>query len=587
MIAGKFDPSLFFRRADNVALRVPASELFGFAKRSLDLPGQWAALLVNTTGERTIVKSGGVIESGDIDGVLFVRTTPIEILIQEDVTSKDGFSCQATVRLKVCLLLDRSDLVSFENEVLGSHRVVQVERLTRYMTPDVRDGLLSVARARDASQLIGAVDAHAVESAMIDALKEPCFRAGLTLEGPPSVTVRSESFRHVSNQRQQVATQRALHDSKRELQQALQQAQSKHLDHLSDLLTRLKTLADDSPETDLPQLIKTFSDSQRGEIYQALMTGESGTTKTRWIVIAAGDELLFFDPQHVDRPARRFEVSGSVGPVRSVQSVRQPDGSIVLWLGAATGVYRWPIDASCPDLTLSVQPTPDLRGGFNAVVASGNHLYATHSELGICAWSLSDPNSSTNLFGNLTQKARAVRAVRACDGHLYAAIDHRVIRWPVGELPSEPDLIFKGSVSVITALCPIAQSLYAGTADGDVLFWSPGGEKCPRRLHTGTGRSCESVWITRTHGLERLIFTDTSLHVYAQVIGDSFVCRYEAGGQTLRRVNVTDDMLVATNDLRDRLLLWNPANPSAPSATILVASQTGRSVQDICLIASD
>lgn len=587
MVAGKFDPSLFFQHANNIALRADPSELFGFAKRSLDLPAQWAALLSHTTGDRTIVKSGGIIESSDIDSVLFIRTTPLEILIEVDVTSKDGFSCQATVRLKVSLLLDRSDLVSFEHEVLGSHRVVQVEGLARYITPDLRDGLLAVARARDASQLIGAVDAHAIENALIETLQEPCFRAGLTLEGPPSVTVRSESFRHVSNQRQQVITQRTLHDSKHELQLAIQQAQNQHLDHLSDLLTRLKTLADDSPEADLPQLIKTFSDSQRGQIYQSLLASESGLTKTRWIVIAAGDELLFFDPQHTDRPARRFEINGSVGPVRSVQSVRQPDGTVALWLGAATGVYRWPIDASCPDLTLSVQPTPDVRGGFNSVAATGNRVYATHSELGLCAWSLADANTSTNLFGSLTHKAKAVRAVRACDGHLYAAIDHRVIRWPVGEMPSEPDLIFKGSVSIITALCPTTVGLYAGTADGDVLFWSPGGEKCPRRLHTGSGRSCESVWIAQNHGVERIIFTDTSLHVNVQVIGDSFACRYEAGGQTLRRVNVTDDLLVATNDLRDRLILWNPANQATPSATILVGSQTGHSVQDICLITSD
>ncbi|MCH7808217.1 MAG: hypothetical protein IIB60_03235 [Planctomycetes bacterium] len=87
-----------------------------------------------------------------------------------------------------------------------------------------------------------------------------------------------------------------------------------------------------------------------------------------------------------------------------------------------------------------------------------------------------------------------------------------------------------------------------------------------------------------SHGVKRLVFTDTSLHVHAQVMGDSFSCRYEAGGQTLRRVEVAPDLLVATNDLRDRLILWSPGKPDRPRATISVSRLCQRSIQDVCLI---
>lgn len=62
MAGSKFDPQLFFQRADNVALHVPASELFGLLKRSLDLRSQWAALVRRTTGDHTVVQAGGSVE---------------------------------------------------------------------------------------------------------------------------------------------------------------------------------------------------------------------------------------------------------------------------------------------------------------------------------------------------------------------------------------------------------------------------------------------------------------------------------------------------------------------------------------------
>ena len=68
------------------------------------------------------------------------------------------------------------------------------------------------------------------------------------------------------------------------------------------------------------------------------------------------------------------------------------------------------------------------------------------------------------------------------------------------------------------------------------------------------------------------------------MLGDSFTCRYEAGGQTLRRVEVAEDVIVATNDLRDRIICWHPNEPARPYANVGVAQMTGRSVQDVCLL---
>jgi hypothetical protein len=97
-------------------------------------------------------------------------------------------------------------------------------------------------------------------------------------------------------------------------------------------------------------------------------------------------------------------------------------------------------------------------------------------------------------------------------------------------------------------------------------------------------RAAESLWMLATHGVKRLVFTDTSLSVHASVLGDNFRCEYEAGGQTIRRVEVAPDLLVATTDLRDRLICWDPAKPDEPQCVVPVSRLCGHSIQDICLV---
>jgi hypothetical protein len=184
----------------------------------------------------------------------------------------------------------------------------------------------------------------------------------------------------------------------------------------------------------------------------------------------------------------------------------------------------------------------------------------------------------------MTQGAKAVRGVEAFSDRLYCSIDDRIIAWSGSGESAQPANIYTGSRSSITALCPTDAGLYAGNSDGDVLYWSAGSDTEPETIHHGARRAAESVWDMESHGVRRLLFTDTSPQVHAKVLGDSFVCHYEAGGQTLRRVEVADDLVVATNDLRDRLIIWSPARPNRPSAILPIGAMTGRSVQDVTLI---
>ncbi len=585
MISGKFDPESFFQRTDNVALHVPASELFGLLKRSLDLPIQWAALISRTTGDHEVVRSGGSVSSDEAQAVMFVRVTPVDIsFVAENLSSQDGFACKAEVKTRLAIIPERGEMLSFQQHLLGSRRVAQAEGLASYLQPSLHAGLAKLAAEQDAAALVDARTNDAISNALADAVEPACFAAGLVLERRPTARFESSALRQVQQVQQTAAARRVEHEAARQLDEALQTAWAEHVDQLASLLTRLNELAAASPEVKLPDLLRTFSERQRGQLYEALFATEEPTTRTRWLVVAAAEELLFFDPQALDSPNRRLKIDGPTGQARSVRCATVPDQGAVLLVGAATGVYLWPIDRSTPETTFLVSDGPRVRGGFNAAVLVGERLFATHSELGIHEWDLGEPTSGQPRFASMTAGAKAVRDVEFFDGDLYCSIDDRVIRWPVDDATDRPTHIYTGSAALITALCPTADGLFAGNSDGDILHWAGGRDTEPEVLCRGQKRAAESLWLLASHGVRRLIFTDTSHRVHAKVLGDSFECNYEAGGQTLRRVDVAPDLLVATTELRDRLICWKPGHPDKPYATIALASLTGRSVQDVCLV---
>ena len=585
MIASRFEPASFFQRSDNVALRVAASELFGWLNRSLDLPPQWAAMVGRRTGAQDVVRAGGTVDGSDAEDVLFIRVTPVDVTVEEPaILSRDGFSCKADVRLRISAIADRSELSSFAKMVLGSRRVAQAGSLATFLQSAVASTLSKLAGERDAGELVDARVHDDIASSLTDALKGPCFSAGLVLERMPSVRFDSPAFQHVREVEQRAAATKAEHEAGREVDEALAQARSEHLNHLSGLLGRLKELAAASPEMALPELIRTFTESQRGEIYQALFAAETPTARTQWVVVAAGNELLFFNPCEGDAPSRRLKVEGPAGPVRSIQTAHDPELGMVLLLGAATGVYRWPIDRAAADLTLLVPGSPEVRGGFNSAAVIGDRLLAAHSELGLWDWNVRNPSPPARRFESFTKDAVVIRCVRAFGPDVYVAMDDRVIRFQPQDTFDQPTHVYTGSLATITALCPTDDGLLAGNADGDVLHWKRGSFTEPELLHRGMNRPAESVGVIAAHGVTRLVFADTTPRVHTMVFGDSFKCDYEAGGQTLRRVAIAPDLLVATNDLRDRLFCWQPGKPREPHATIAVSRLCSHSIQDVCLV---
>ncbi len=595
MATEKAELNQFLKRPTSVAARLAGGELFGLRSRSFDLPAAWAALITRSGGASEVSAAGSIVDGESVEEVLVVRMTPIEVNLRErDIATQDGFLADAAVTLHLGLSAERSELSAFGKHVMGSYRRATSDNLLRHVQPAIRQALTELLAGHDVATLMDSVMGPKLVAALTEAMSGPCFVAGLNLIDPPTINVESKAHARVLQTQQRLATEQREHEAARPLEAALSEARRQHLDDLAALLDRAKALASSAPGTDLGDLLKTFSQDQRGALYQALFATAVSRRATRWIVVAAGGELLFFDPASPAKPARRIEIEGGVGKIRSVQVARgdrgasaahaASDGEPVLWLGAATGVYELPLMASTPSRVFVAEHRAAVRGGFNAVCITGDGLYASHSELGLLGWRMGRPREAARLFEGLTKEANTVRGVCAHDGQLFCAIDDRIIAWSDtidADAPASEFVLDRGTVS---ALAPTNLGLFAGASDGRVLLWRDGPAASPEIIHSGSNRAVEALWLLATHSVRRLIFADTTPRVHAKVLGDHYAYHYEAGGQTLRRVEVAADWIVATNDLRDRLLCW-PADAGDKPATVIPVSQLCQSsIQDVCLV---
>jgi hypothetical protein len=587
MATGKFDLQRFFASPEVVAGVAPADDLFGFLTRKIILPPGVAALITRQAGDQVVCPPGGELSGEGAVEFLLIRTTPVDLSwTEERVVSADRFAAEVTISLRISAVPERGELQSFHTRIMGSDRGVNRDGLVRYLRSATRQALTSFAEQREMEVLVDAQDREGLAKAVADAVAAPCFAAGLTVDPSVNVTFMSPTFRQVRVTEEQVARRREEQAAKRQLQQALETAQQEHLEHLETLLAKLTQSAEASPDVELSGLIRSFSESQRGEIYEALFAAATEARVTQWVVVACGSQLLFYDPASGDAPARTVPVNGEVGAVRSVQCLQKTEGSPRLLIGGARGVYELGVESKAVAATFAIDESIAVRGGINSVALAGERVLATHSEVGLICWERNTPDKPTLLLEERTKNAKAVRNVRMYDGRLYFSVDAGVLATEADN-PTESALrIYTGPPSAnatITALCPAPDGLYAGNAEGQIMMWPyDGGEATV--VHSGSRRPAESIHLLTAGGITRLFFTDTTLAVHTRVIGDTFTCRYEAGGQTLRRVEVAPDLLVATNEVRNRLIHWSPGKPAAPAGTISVARQTGHSVQDVCLL---
>ena len=579
-MANRFDIETFGRAPESVARVARAEDVFSFLNREVSVPASCVALVWGESAQPTVVPAGRPIEAGGTREVMLVRTTPFVIDYEIDgLVSKDDYPFSACVKLSIQVVPDRAELGAFRTALVGSSNEVQMDHLRQHCEDAVRTALAAFAKGRDAAELVSPESWSAFDDVVAGRFKPVGFASGLALGPDPRVTFESPAYAESRRADEAAVRRRKRLETDGQLRDISAKARAKHLEELGTLLKQARRMAGEQPGVAVADLIKSFDPAQRGALYEGLATLQQPACRTEAILVVAGDELLRFDPTDPGRPSRRYRLTSGAGPLRSIRPAN--DGSKqTLLVGARRGVHLVdPEDGLRQTCTFDTQTEP--RGGVNAAVLLGDHLYATHSEIGLIRWNRCQPNDHTLCLADVTRGAKAIRDVQADEtGRLWLSVDDRVVGWtPDKETP--PTLL--SAPAVVTALLVADGFAWAGLDDGGVVRWPIADPAEMETLRGPSGNAVGSLDWTRGGGVPRLLIADGRPHLDLQVLGDAYVGEYRCEHK-LRWGLGAEDWIIGVNDRRDRVFAWRLDSPQQPTTTIPVGRILGHSVQDIALL---
>lgn len=576
----RFDINEFARSPQAVARIASAQEVFSLLNRTLTLPPGCAALVWEHSGPPKYLPAGTPIESNGVARLLFVRTPIFRLLYHfTKLTSQDGYDLSATVDVPVQIVAERAELAAFCQHVVGSSGEVTVEHLTHYGEESFRAAAAAYAKANDIVNLLSPETWKRFDAVAAEHFKPVGFSSGLALAGDVRITIESSDYARAAEAQRTHKHREQRIEEQRRLRELAAGAQREHLTELADVLEKLSAFSDRHDGTSLVELIRALDPSQRGGLYHALLTRSQTGLRTTAVLLVAGDELLRIDPAEPKKIARRLSLASDIGPLRSVRLSRW-EGRPVLLIGARSGVHLLQSEQD-PRQTYAFNVERELRGGVNSACIIGEHLYATHSEVGLIRWHLRRPDHFDRLLTDVLDGASSVRDVQADDaGRLWLATDRRVIALSA---TAEHAPMLLNAPAMVTALCVADGYIFAGLDTGQIVQWSIAQPELLESVRPPSGSPVESIEHLEGGGVPRLLVADRRPYLDLLVLGDTTSTRYTTG-QPLRWGFAAADLVAAVSDRRDQLILWQTDSPAEPIATMHIGQLVGRSIQDAAVL---
>lgn len=589
MLKARFDLQAMITDAAQLAWVAPAEQLFSWLSRRLTSPPGFAVLLCGG-GDPVLVREGDSVQAdtGRVSEVLFARTAPLVLECEAaDLRSRDNHAVRGMLRCAVRILPEPAELAALRKQLIGSNSSLRMTDLRRHFLPVMRQVLAQLARAGTAEQLLGPRDEQQLRESVLGRLGPVCLAAGLALEPALSATFTSPDWQEHRRHVEQLDRREASAAARTRIQEALAAAQRERLSGVVQLLERLTAAAGRQAGLSITDLLSAFTESERGQMYAALWQLCPPARKTSRLLAVSGQEVLLFDPAAAGERPQRITIGDDLGPLRSVSADGACSDANLVLVGAARGVHL--VDVASGGLRASLAVPlggPELRGGVNRAVVHDDVAYATHSELGVLAWDqpFSDAPACRRLCEELTASVSTVRAASMRDGRLWFTADATLYALPPDRGAAGDCVACLSGTAALSAIAFSDHDVFVGDVNGRIVRCDLGDPESAEVLRGPSGGPVESLRVIDAGGVPRLIIADRSSALLEMVIGDSYVRRYESGGPIVRRAAAAEDVFLAMNDHRDRLLVWHPGEPARPRANVLIPHITGGSVQDIAVV---
>ncbi len=542
------------------------------------VPAGWIGLVVMPDGRRRLVPAGEDPRSERADTLVLIRSGPLVVSLRVDgVPAADGHPTSAAVELALRCRTRDDELAAFHKTLLTTAGLT-AERLAEAVG---QAGALAALRRfvqqQPAARLVGDDQRDAVLALLREELQGFLFAAGLTLDGVQHLSLTSASLAAEDALRRQTERQVREMEARGVVEQAALAATHRRLDHLGDILGKLKTAAHADGTLKWRDLLPTLTPGERGRLLESLWRLTPDRATAAAIVAVAGRECVWLDPRQPDQIGRRVALPDELGGLRSV-SFDAAGGELLV--GAARGIWRLRAADGGIVQQYAVPDAGTPRTGFNAAAISGDRLFATHSQLGAWSWSLADPADAQALLRPEAGVPGTIRAATVdAEGRIWLGADNRARAYAAsGELCAESGPA-DGAIHCLTAL---EDNLFAGTETGALLRCVLAAPSGWTLVHRAT-RAIESITARRWDDLVELVIPAGAQGVCGVYLSEGIVARLLEAPTAIRRAWACDDALVGLSDGRDRLVVLHATMPRT-GRDVPLARMLRSAVQDACIV---
>jgi len=244
----------------------------------------------------------------------------------------------------------------------------------------------------------------------------------------------------------------------------------------------------------------------------------------------------------------------------------------------------WAVNAANGDIVgkYEVPNAGEPRTGFNAAALAGDRLFATHSQLGCWCWPLARAAEARALLEPVDGAPRTIRAATTTeDGRLLFAADDCV---HVYDAEGQPLSMLDTGGKVIHCLAALENAVYAGTANGMLLEGTLDETQELWLVVHRAPAAIETVQARRWNDLVELVIPAGVQGVCGVYGEEGVVTRLLESRTPIRRAWACDDLILALNELRDRLIVMNANLPDRTGHDVPVARLLGHSIQDAAIV---
>jgi len=391
------------------------------------------------------------------------------------------------------------------------------------------------------------------------------FGCGLELLPPATLEIDSPTLR-----------QQMLEEAQRQALQRQTQARVEHLQSATELFRQFESLRQASPSLSPGQILARIAPTDQAELLRSLLQASAQKqTAASVIWLAVADALVKITPpaEGSDLKTQLVPVLDTLGPLRSVSLA----AAGTLLAGARSGV--WVIDVNAPDKLIALPDAQTTSAmGFNRAVGDGaaeeRTVIATHSEAGVVAWKIAQPNSVAWAIRGVSAK----HLTRLPSGNLLAAVKSQLLCiMPDGinhYLPGDAD-------AEIIAILPLPDSLLIVRANGRLErissddFASLGAIDYPEPL----AAAALLPWL----GSTRVLLAPAAGPPACIGLDDELTTQYRSVYQQLILPAASSQFVAAVTADRQRLVLWPTWDGRQPMVQINVAALARHRITDIAL----